>query len=166
MTWPLKTRNKIWKSHITHLWSVEQECAGTDELMLAYIFLHGCLVLFDQFLYLSRKTISLSLQLLVQLQSVLIHFSLELVLQGHQVLLVLPPHALIARHLLSQLRVLFVFLHLPSYLESKDLVSHTQYKYPILSVLVFSCSYNQEAPHYIIIKSYALLRGIQKPLPA
>lgn len=71
--------------------------------MHAYIFLHGCLVLFDQFLYLGCETIPLSLQLLVQLQPVLIHLSLELVLQGHQVLLVLASHALIARHLLSQL---------------------------------------------------------------
>ena len=66
----------------------------------AYVFLHGRLVLLDQFLHLLGKAIPLVLQLLVQAESVLIHLSLQLVFQSHQLLLVLPPHALVAQYLL------------------------------------------------------------------
>ena len=65
-----------------------------------YIFLHRCLVLLDEFLHLLGKAIPLILQLLVQSESVLIHLSLQLVFQSHQLLLVLPSHALVAQYLL------------------------------------------------------------------
>lgn len=68
---------------------------NVQQLMHAYIFLHGRLVLFNQLFNLCCETVPLSLQFFVQLQSVLVHLALELVLQGHQVLLVLPSHALI-----------------------------------------------------------------------
>lgn len=64
------------------------------------IFLHGCLVLLDQFLHLLRKVIPLVFQLLVQPEPVLIHLSLQLVFKRHQLFLVLPPHTLIAQNLL------------------------------------------------------------------
>lgn len=66
----------------------------------AYIFLHGRLVLLNQFLYLLGKAIPLVLQLLVQTESVLIHLSLQLVFESHQLFLMLPPHALVAQNLL------------------------------------------------------------------
>lgn len=78
-----------------------------------YIFVQGCLVLFKQLLHFLGEVVPLALQLFIQPQPVLVHLPLQLVLQGHEVLLVLPPHAFVTRHLLPQLRVLLVLLHLP-----------------------------------------------------
>lgn len=83
------------------------------------VFLHGCLVLLDEFLHLLGKVIPLVLQLLVQPKPVLIHLSLQLVFKSHQLLLVLPPHALVAQNLLPQLGVLLVLFDLASELENK-----------------------------------------------
>lgn len=63
--------------------------------MKTYIFLHGSLVFLYQFLHLLGKAIPLILQLLVQTESVLIHFSLQFVFQSHQLFLVLSSHALV-----------------------------------------------------------------------
>lgn len=70
-------------------------------VLSAYVFLHGCLVFFDQLLQLLGKVIPLGLQLFVQTQSVLVHFSLQLVFQSQQLFLMLPSHSLVAQDLLS-----------------------------------------------------------------
>lgn len=57
------------------------------------------------------------LQLLVQSEAVLIHLGLQLVFKSHQLLLVLPPHALVAQNLLPQLGILLVLFDLASELE-------------------------------------------------
>ena len=85
---------------------------GPSLIQMAYIFLHGSLVFLNELLHLLGEAVPLVLQLLVQPQPVLVHLCLQLVLLGHQLLLMLPPHALVAGHLLPQLRVLLVLLHL------------------------------------------------------
>lgn len=82
-----------------------------------YVFVQSCLVLFQELLHLLGEVVPLALQLFVQPQPVLIHLPLQLILQGHQVLLMLPPHAFVPRHLLTQLRVLLMFLHLTGHLQ-------------------------------------------------
>lgn len=69
---------------------------GSDmKEMKTNIFLHGCLVLFYQFVHLLGKSVPLVLQLLVKTQPVLVHLRLQLVFQSHQLFLVLPPHPLV-----------------------------------------------------------------------
>ncbi|KAA8586833.1 hypothetical protein FQN60_000669 [Etheostoma spectabile] len=80
----------------------------------------GRLVFFEQLLHFLGEVVPLALQLFVQPQPVLIHLPFQLVLQGHQMLLMLPPHAFVSRHLLPQLRVLLVFLHLTGHLQDVD----------------------------------------------
>lgn len=92
----------------------------------AYIFLHGSLVLLDQLVHLLGEVVPLVFQLFVQTESVLVNFSLQLVLQSHQLLLMLPPHALVAQHLLPQLRILF--LNLASDLGNRRERSYTLWK--------------------------------------
>ncbi|TNN35226.1 hypothetical protein EYF80_054602 [Liparis tanakae] len=53
---------------------------------------------------------------LLALEPVLVHLGLQLVLQGDELLLVLPPHALVARHLLAQLALLLMLLDLLGHL--------------------------------------------------
>lgn len=77
-------------------------------------------MLLDQFLHLLGKAIPLVFQLLVQTEPVLIHLSLQLVFQSHQLFLVLPSHALVAQYLLPQLRILLVLLYLASELATQD----------------------------------------------
>lgn len=77
-------------------------------------------MLLHQFVRFGGETVALILQLFVQLQLVLIHLRLQLVFQAHQLLLVLPPHALVPRHLLPQGGALLVLLDLTGYLEEKD----------------------------------------------
>jgi len=61
----------------------------------AHLLLQDGLVLLGQFLSLHGEAVPLVLQLFVQSQLVLVHLCLQLVLQAHQLLLVLPPHALV-----------------------------------------------------------------------
>lgn len=86
-------------------------------LLATYVFVQSCLVLFEELLHLLGEVVPLALQLFVQPQPMLIHLPLQLILQGHQMLLMLPPHALVPRHLLTQLRVLLMLLHLTSHLQ-------------------------------------------------
>lgn len=88
--------------------------------MSTYIFVQSRLVFLEQLLHLLGEVVPLTFQLFVQPQPVLVHLPLQLVLQGHQVLLMLPPHAFVTRHLLPQLRVLLVFLHLARHLQDVD----------------------------------------------
>lgn len=97
--------------------SFQVEFRHVTRLVCTYIFLNGCLVFLHKFLYLTGKAVPLGLQLFVQSQPVFIHLRFQFVLQGHKVLLVLPSHALVTGHLLPQLRVLLVFLHLSCYLK-------------------------------------------------
>lgn len=64
-------------------------------IMPTYIFVQGCLVLFEELLHLLGEVVPLALQFFIQSQPVLIHFPLQLVLQGHKVLLMLPSHAFV-----------------------------------------------------------------------
>lgn len=86
----------------------------------AHLLLQDGLVLLGQLVSLSGEAVPLVLQLLVQLQLVLVHLRLQLVLQAHQLLLMLPPHALVARHLLAQRRALLVLLDLPGHLQDRQ----------------------------------------------
>ncbi len=60
----------------------------------------------------TAEAVPLRLQLFVEPQLMFVHLSLQLVLQSHQLLLVLPPHALVSGHLLSERRALLVLLDL------------------------------------------------------
>lgn len=84
-------RSRIWNTAFSE---------HTYELT-AYIFLQGSLVFLNELLHLLRKAIPLVLQLFVQSEPVLILFSLQLVFQSQQLLLMLPPHTLVAQYLLS-----------------------------------------------------------------
>lgn len=64
-------------------------------LLLPHLLLHDNLVLLGELLPLHGEAVPLVLQLLVQPQLVLVHLRLELVLQAHQLLLMLPPHPLV-----------------------------------------------------------------------
>lgn len=77
-------------------------------------------VAFCQLLQLDVGVVGLRLHLFLQLEPVLVHLGLQLVLQGDQLLLVLPPHALIPRHLLPQLKVLLMLLDLPDDLDRRS----------------------------------------------
>lgn len=77
--------------------------------------MHG--VALGQLLQLDVGVVGLRLHLLLQLEPVLVHLGLQLVLQRDQLLLVLPPHAFIPRHLLPQLKVLLMLLDLPDDLD-------------------------------------------------
>lgn len=61
----------------------------------AHLLLQDDLVLLGELFSLHGEAVPLILQLLVQPQLVLIHLGLQLVLQTHQLLLVLPPHPLV-----------------------------------------------------------------------
>lgn len=74
-------------------------------------------MLLGQLVGLCGERVPLVLQLFVQLQLMLVHLRLQLVFQAHQLLLVLPPHALVAGHLLAQRRALLVLLDLTGHLE-------------------------------------------------
>ena len=69
-----------------------------------------------QLLQLDVGVVGLGLHLLLELQPVFVHLGLQLVLQGDQLLLVLPSHALVAGHLLPQLALLLMFVDLLGYL--------------------------------------------------
>lgn len=74
-------------------------------------------MLLAQLVGLGGERVPLVLQLFVQLQLMLVHLRLQLVFQAHQLLLVLPPHAFVAGHLLTQRRALLVLLDLTGHLE-------------------------------------------------
>lgn len=78
----------------------------------SYLFVHLNGVALGQPLQLNVSVVGLRLQFLLQPEPVLVHLSLEPILQGDQLLLVLPPHALIPRHLLPQLKVQLMLLDL------------------------------------------------------
>lgn len=60
----------------------------------------------------TAEVVPLRLQFFVESQLMFIHLGLQLVLQSHQLFLMLPPHALVSGHLLSQRRALLVLLDL------------------------------------------------------
>lgn len=62
---------------------------------LAHLFLQDSLVFLGELFSLHWEAVPLILQLFIQSQLMLIHLSLQLVLQTHQLLLVLPPHPLV-----------------------------------------------------------------------
>lgn len=70
--------------------------------ILTHLLLQDALVPLRQLVSLGGEAVPLVLQLLIQLQLVLVHLRLQFVLQAHQLLLVLPPHPLVSRHLLSE----------------------------------------------------------------
>ena len=69
-------------------------------------------MLLGQLLQLDEGVVGLCLHLFLQLEPVFVHLGLELVLLGDELLLVLPPHSLVARHLLPQLVLLLVLVDL------------------------------------------------------
>lgn len=73
---------------------------------------------FSQSLQFNVSVVGVGLYFLLQPEPMLVHLRLQPVLQGDQLLLVLPPHALITRHLLPQLRVLLMLLDLPGDLDT------------------------------------------------
>ena len=86
-----------------------------------YVLVHGGLVLLEQLVRVLAEGAPLGLQLLVQSAALVLQLRPQLVFQHQQLLLVLPPHALVPRHLLSQLRILLMLLD-----RRDDLDTHTQ----------------------------------------
>lgn len=61
-----------------------------------HLLLHHSHLLLGQLLQLNGRVVGMCLHLLLQLEAVLVHLGLQLVLQGDQLLLVLAPHPLIS----------------------------------------------------------------------
>lgn len=87
-----------------------------NTLKHSHLFFQDGLMFLTQLVSFTAKVISLRLQLLVQSELVFVHLRLELVLESEQLFLMLPPHALVSRHLLPQSRALFMLLYLTGHL--------------------------------------------------
>jgi hypothetical protein len=70
-------------------------CAQAPPTPSTDLLFYGSHLLLGQLLQLDGRVVGVRLHLLLELEAVLIHLSLQLVLQGDQLLLVLAPHPLI-----------------------------------------------------------------------
>lgn len=97
--------------------SFDYELSRSRKITHFFVRLNG--VLLGQFLQLDEGIVGVGLQLFLELQSVLVHLRFQFVLQSDELLLVLSSHALVSRHLLSELIFLLVLMDLTCHLDGQ-----------------------------------------------